>query len=177
MSDNTDDTDDAADRAGGVDAGAALPRWWRFVVLGCCMLARVLKSFGQGNTLFLVLPGLRASAGLSRSALSLLFSVACVIAAAAQPLFGRLLDAHGGRVCLPAALVALAASLAALSVATRPAAVFGAIVGLRAFGLGALDTFSTGTLCAWFVRTRAAALGALQLAYFSGTSPALRSSH
>lgn len=122
-----------------------LPTWWCYVVLSQCALGRLLKSFGQGNTLFLSTPGLRSDTGLSRSALSSLFTVACFAAAALQPYFGKLQDRFGGRISIPAALLGLSVALLLLSSAQGPVLVFVSIVGLRAIGLGALDTFSSAT--------------------------------
>jgi sugar phosphate permease len=69
-------------------------------------------------------PGLLADNGMSRTELGSWFSGACIVAAAAQPAFGRLHDRLGGRVCIPAALLALALALFGLAASHGPAGVF-----------------------------------------------------
>jgi MFS family permease len=146
-----------------------LPFWYGWVILALCTLARLLKSFGQNNTLFVSVPGLLADNGMSRTELGSWFSLACFVAAAVQPSFGRAHDALGGRVCVPAALLALSLSLLGLAAAHSAAAVFVSLIGLRAVGLGALDTFSSNTVTAWFVKRRGTALAAMTIGFYVGT--------
>jgi MFS family permease len=146
-----------------------LPFWYGWVILALCTLARLLKSFGQNNTLFVSVPGLLADNGMSRTELGSWFSLACFVAAAVQPSFGRAHDALGGRVCIPAALLALSLSLLGLAAAHSAAAVFVSLIGLRAVGLGALDTFSSNTVTAWFVKRRGTALAAMTIGFYVGT--------
>ena len=146
-----------------------LPFWYGWVVLGLCTLARMLKSYGQNNTLFVSVPGLLRDVHMTRTALGVWFSVACIVAAAVQPLFGRLHDRYGGRVCIPAALLALAVALFGLAAAYTPAGVFLALVGLRSVGLGALDTFTSNTVTLWFVKRRGQALALSTIGFYLGT--------
>ena len=145
------------------------PLWYGHLVLALCTLARLLKSFGQANTLFLSVPGILRDIHLTNTTLGLWFCVACLLASVVQPLFGRLLDRHGGRVCIPVALVLLAASLLLLAVARNGVTVFVSLLGLRAVGLGALDTFSSATVCRWYVRHRGSALAIMTVLFYLGT--------
>ena len=170
---------DAGGEAGGGEAGgcdvrrdavvAAVPFFYGHLVLVLCTLARVLKSFGQNNTLFLSVPGVLADVPLTRTQLGLLFVTACLFAATLQPLFGRLLDRHGCRRCIPAALLALSLSLCVLASAQSGVAVLTALLGLRSFGLGALDTFTSTTVGLWYTRTRGAALAWLTVGFYTFT--------
>ena len=146
-----------------------LPFWYGWVILGLCTLARMLKSYGQNNTLFVSVPGLLRDVNMTRTALGVWFSVACLVAAAVQPLFGRLHDRYGGRACIPAALLALAVALFGLAAAHSPAGVFLALVGLRSVGLGALDTFTSNTVTLWFVKRRGLALALCTIGFYLGT--------
>lgn len=148
---------------------ADLPFWYGWVILALCTLARFLKSYGQNNTLFISVPGILVDVNMTRTALGVWFSVACILAAAVQPLFGRLHDRFGGRVCIPVALLALAVSLVALAAARRPAGVFVALIGLRSVGLGALDTFTSNTVTLWFVKRRGLALAFSTIGFYLGT--------
>ena len=127
-------------------AGCGTEVWYGYVILCLCTLARLLKSYGQvrhwrpserfpaarlrrgacaqNNTLFVSVPGILADTGMSRTALGSWFSAACLVAAAAQPGFGRLHDRFGGRACIPAALLALALALLGLSASTGATGVF-----------------------------------------------------
>jgi OFA family oxalate/formate antiporter-like MFS transporter len=146
-----------------------LPFWYGHLVLALCTLARLLKSFGQANTLFLSVPGILRDVHLTNTTLGLWFATACLAASVVQPLFGRLLDKHGGRVCIPVALVLLAASLLLLAVARNGVTVFISLLGLRAIGLGALDTFSSATVCRWYVAHRGSALALMTVLFYLGT--------
>ena len=146
-----------------------LPFWYGWVILALCLTARFLKSYGQNNTLFISVPGIEADVGMTRTALGVWFSVACILAAAVQPLFGQLHDRFGGRVCIPVALLALAVSLFGLAAARSPAAVFVALIGLRSVGLGALDTFTSNTVTLWFVKRRGVALAVSTVGFYLGT--------
>jgi MFS family permease len=148
---------------------ADLPFWYGWVILALCTLARFLKSYGQNNTLFISVPGILVEVNMTRTALGVWFSVACVLAAAVQPLFGRLHDRFGGRLCIPVALLALAVSLFALAAAQTPAGVFVALIGLRSVGLGALDTFTSNTVTLWFVKRRGLALAFSTIGFYLGT--------
>jgi len=149
--------------------GGRRPYFYGHVVLALCSLARVLKSFGQANTLFLSVPGLLKDLSLTNTALGILFSVVCVVASLAQPLAGRLLDKHGGRRCITVALVLLAGSLVLLSVARNTVTAVLALLGLRAIGLGALDTFSSATVCRWYIRRRGSALALMTVLFYALT--------
>ena len=146
-----------------------LPFWYGHLVLGLCTLARLLKSFGQANTLFLSVPGILRDIHLTNTTLGVWFAIACLAASVVQPLFGRLLDKHGGRLCIPVALVLLAASLLLLAVARNGVTVFVSLLGLRAIGLGALDTFSSATVCRWYVVHRGSALALMTVLFYLGT--------
>jgi len=148
----------------------AQPSRYCLLVLGVVTSSRLLKSFGQANTLFVTVPGLQAELGVTVSLLSFLFSCACLVAAAVQPLFGRLHDAWGGRVTITLALLLLALSLLSLSLSTSLVGVFASLVGLRAVGLGALDTFTANTVSSWFVAQRGAALAAMTVGHFLGSN-------
>lgn len=102
--------------------------WHGWVVLALCTLARMLKSYGQNNTLFLSVPGILVDVGMTRTSLGVWFSLACLLAAVVQPFFGRLHDRLGGRTCISVALLALAAGLFALAASRNPASVFVSLI-------------------------------------------------
>ena len=89
----------------------------------------------QNNTLFVSVPGILADDGMTRTELGSWFSAACIVAATVQPVFGRLHDRFGGRVCIPAALLALAVALLGLASARRPAGVFLSLIVRRSLGV------------------------------------------
>ena len=164
--------------------------WPGWLVLFLCTLARTLKSFGQNNTLFLSVEGIQEDLRISRTALGVLFAVACVVrpnglvrcaltrlmpsdllqaSSAIQPYLGRLQDARGGRVTVPVALLVLALSLWGLACSTRLWHVLLAFLGLRTAGFGALDTFTSSTVTQWFTLRRGFALGLMTFGYYVGT--------
>jgi len=149
-----------------VDACSPVP--YGYVVLACATASKALKSFGQNNTLFVSVPGLLADCNLTRTQLGTLFSAACLAAAVVQPWLGRAFDRFGCRVCIPLALVALALSLIGLAASTSHTAIFLALFGLRAIGLGALETYSAGTVSLWFCRHRGVALAVLNVGWALG---------
>jgi len=135
------------------------------VVLALTTYARLLKSFGQNNTIWVCVPGLLADNGLSRTRLGTIFSFACIAAAGVQPRLGRFYDEYGGRICISYSLLALSASLLALAAARSDSQVFLALVGLRTIGLGALDTYTSNTVSVWFVRRRGVALACMTVGW------------
>lgn len=144
---------------------AASPVAYGWVVLALTTYARLLKSFGQNNTIWVCVPGLLADNGLSRTRLGTIFSFACIAAAGVQPRLGRFYDVYGGRICISYSLLALSASLLALAAAHSDSQVFLALVGLRTIGLGALDTYTSNTVSVWFVRRRGVALACMTVGW------------
>src|ERR687892_2876366 len=94
---------------------ARLPIYYGWIVLACLCCAGFARQGPAVATLSIFVEPLTREFGWSRTALSGAVSLAGVLAALMSPLIGPLLDRHGSRLVLCAAVLVNAAALALLS--------------------------------------------------------------
>lgn len=133
------------------------------IILSLCILVVFFKSPGQNNVMGSSVPFILADLRMETMEFARCFSLGTGIAALLQPFFGRALDVHGVRRCMPVGCVLLALGLALLGAARGPMAIFAAFVLIRATAIGCLDSWPSATVALWFVRYRGRAMALLKL--------------
>lgn len=148
---------DHEQRKSRVIAGSPVPYAW--VVLATALLTMVMTLPGQTAGISVFLDPIIADLGLTRSTVSLLYTVGTLLGSFSLPFIGRFIDRRGPR--LAVGLIAGAFSLACLFMSGVRGLVTLAIafVLVRGLGQGALSLVSQHVVNIWFVRRRGLAIG------------------
>lgn len=134
-----------------------LPYAW--VVLVAAIVASMMTLPGQTVGVSVFLDPIIADLGVTRSTVSLLYTVGTLLGSFALPFVGRFIDARGPR--LAVGLIAAGFALACLymsSVASLAMLALGFVL-IRGLGQGALSLVSLHVVNLWFVRRRGLAIG------------------
>ncbi len=135
----------------------------RVVVAG--LLAAALSSPGQSFGIAFYVEPILAELAVSRTALSALYGLATLLAAAALPLIGSFADRWPSRRMIPGAVALLGVALVGLSLVSGPAGLFVALVGMRLFGQGAIGLSTITGVSRLYPYHRAKALAVASLGY------------
>jgi sugar phosphate permease len=141
-----------------------LPVFYGWILLACLCCAGFARQGPAVATLSIFVEPLTREFGWSRTALSGAVSLGGVLAAIAAPLIGPVLDRHGSRLVLCAAILINAVALMALSL-TETLFVFYLLFCLARMSWGApFELGLYGALNNWFVRRRGFGSAVLTLA-------------
>lgn len=134
-----------------------LPYAW--VVLATAIVTTMMTVPGQTVGVSVFLDPILADLDVSRSTVSLLYTVGTLLGSLALPFVGRFIDARGPR--LSVGLIAGGFALACLfmSGVTTLAMLAVGFVLIRGLGQGSLSLVSLHTVNLWFVRRRGLAVG------------------
>lgn len=144
------------------------PSYYGWAVAGLGLLAAALSSPGQSFALSFYIEPLMAETGISRLAISSLYSAATLTAALALPLFGVWADRTSGGRFLGAVLLLMAAALVLLA-GTRTVWMLAlAFFALRLLGQGAIGIGTVTMTVRWFGRYRGRAFAIVALGYAVG---------
>jgi len=143
-----------------------LSRAW--VVLACLCCAGFARQGPAVATLSIFVEPLIREFGWSRTALSGAVSLAGVMAALVSPPLGRILDRHGSRAVLCAAVLTNAVALALLSFTPSLLVFYLLYCIARMNWATAFDLGIYGTISKWFVARRAFATSVATLAQMAG---------
>ena len=146
----------------------ALTPNYAWVVLACLCCAGFARQGPAVATLSIFVDPLTREFGWSRTALSGAVSLAGVLAAVAAPLIGPLLDRHGSRAVLCAAVLTNAVALAALSLTPSLAVFYLLYCIARMTWATAFDLGIYGAISKWFVARRAFATSVATVAQMAG---------
>ena len=154
--------------------GAPRP-FYGWAIVAAAAVALFASGPGQSFVFAVFVDSIIEDTGLSRTAISGLYSVGTGIGALLVLSVGRLTDRFGARPLLALGGLAMGAACLGLAAADGPGAVFLAFAGLRALGQGALPVIATLLTAQWFVRRRgrAVALTSLGLAAANAVLPPL----
>ena len=145
-----------------------MPANYRWVVLACLCCAGFARQGPAVATLSIFVEPLIGEFGWSRTALSGAVSLAGVMAALVSPPIGRLLDRHGSRAVLCAAVLTNAVALAALSLTPSLAVFYLLYCIARMTWATAFDLGIYGAISKWFVARRAFATSVATVAQMAG---------
>lgn len=138
------------------------------VVLACLCLVGFARQGPAVATLSIFIDPLTREFGWSRTAISGAVSLAGVLAALASPLVGPLLDRHGARALLGAAVLVNAAALFLLSFTPSLLVFYVLFCVARTNWAVPFDLGIYGMVSQWFVARRAAAASAATVAQMAG---------
>ena len=141
---------------------------WRIVAASS--LAVVLTAPGQTAAVSAFVDPMLADLSISRTALSTAYLIGTLTGAAAMPLVGRALDAHGIRRTMAVIGAVFGAFLLGLSAVTGVVGLTAGFVGIRMAGQGALGLTATTATALWFTRRRGTAVGIVSAAGAAGIS-------
>lgn len=136
------------------------PVYYGWVVLGAATVGLIMTIPGQTVGVSVFLDRIIADLGLSRSTVSLLYTIGTLLGSLALPFVGRVLDRRGPR---PTVIVVAALFALACGYMTTVSGLFALAIGfvlLRGLGQGSLSLVSIHVINLWFVRRRGFAVGA-----------------
>lgn len=135
------------------------PVYFGWLVLAAATLGLIMTTPGQTLAVSVFLDRIIADLGLTRSTVSLLYTIGTLTGAVALPFIGRFIDRRGPRVA-----VVIISSLFAFACAFMGAVggILTLLIGfilIRSLGQGALSLVSMHAVNIWFVRRRGLAVG------------------
>lgn len=147
-----------------------LPFYYGWAVLAVAVIgqAATLPAQTAGTSLFI--DALIADLGVSRTAVSWIYTVATVLGASALPLVGRFLDRFGPRQASVIVALLLALTCAGMGYVGSWIALFVGFTLLRGLGPGALALVNNHAVNLWFDRRRGMAIGVLGLGMAGATA-------
>jgi MFS transporter, OFA family, oxalate/formate antiporter len=137
----------------------ASPVYYGYIVMAAAMLSFAMTLPGQTVGVSLFIDHIIAELGLSRSVVSIAYTVATVMAALVLPAFGRWVDRFGPRSTGMLAAAVLAAACFWMGFSNGLAWLFAGFFLLRATGPGGLSLVSLHVVNLWWVRKRGMAVG------------------
>ncbi len=151
-----------------VIAGSPVPYSW--VVLAAATVTMMMTLPGQTAGVSVFLDPIIEDMGLTRSTVSLLYTVGTLLGSLSLPFVGRFIDRRGPR--LSVGLIAGGFALACVFMSgVRTLAMLAlAFVLLRGLGQGSLSLVSQHVVNLWFVRRRGLAIGILGIGMAGATA-------
>jgi MFS family permease len=128
-------------------------------VWGTVTLSQIITYFGTSAGVKFIIDDAMLELGLTRSEMSLAYTVGTLIGAVVQLPIGRFVDRHGGRRGVTATSALYGVSVAAMCLPRDWITLTLAFCALRAFGFGGLLLSSQVVLAQWFERRRGLATG------------------
>ena len=125
---------------------------------------------GQSYVFSVFLDSIIEDTGLSRTAISVLFTASTLVSAVLVMLVSRLADRYGPRIILVAAGLGLGAACFGMATATNLLLLFIAFAALRALGQGSLFINCILLVNQWFVLRRGRAIGMMTLGVVTSTA-------
>lgn len=147
---------------------ARLPIYYGWIVLACLCCAGFARQGPAVATLSIFVEPLTREFGWSRTALSGAVSLAGVLAALMSPLIGPVLDRHGSRLVLCAAVLVNAGALILLSLTPSLLVFYVLFCVARMNWAVPFDLGIYGALSNWFIARRAFATSIATMAQMAG---------
>ena len=141
----------------------ATPFFFGWAVTGAAVVAMACTLPGQTAGVSLFIDAFIADLGITREAVSLVYTGATVAAAFVLPWTGRALDRWGPRRGMVAFGALLAAACVAMGQVTGLVTLAMGFFALRTLGQGALSLSAVHAVNLWFVRRRGVAVGVMGL--------------
>jgi MFS transporter, OFA family, oxalate/formate antiporter len=137
------------------------PFFFGWVILGTATLGVMMTAPGQTFGVSAFLDQIIADLGMSRSTVSLLYSLGTLAGAGAMPFVGRWIDLYGPRAAVTVIAALFALACIGMSRVSGPVTLLLGFLAIRCLGQGALGLVSIHTVNLWFVRRRGLAVGML----------------
>ena len=137
----------------------ATPVYYGWVIAVAGAIGMVLSSPGQTYAVSVFIDHFINDLGLSRSAVSTLYTVGTLTASFALPFVGRWVDRRGSRYVMTAVVIAFGFVCVYMGFVTSALMVGLGFVGLRMLGQGSLSLVSRYVINQWWVRRRGVVMG------------------
>lgn len=138
-----------------------IPFYYGWIVVAATTLGKAMTIPGQTAGVSLFIDGFIADLGLSRSSVSMAYTVATLIGAASLTYVGRWIDRFGPRRSVVVITAAFALACLYMGYVGGVLTLFLGFTLLRALGQGSLSLASIHVVNLWFVRRRGTAVGLL----------------
>ncbi len=145
-----------------------LPFYYGWVILACVCCAAISRAGPAVATLSIFVEPMTAEFGWSRTALSGAVSLGGILAAIFSPVIGTMLDRHGSRLILCAAVLTTGVTILGLSQINSILAFYLLFCVARMNFAGPYDLGIYGAVNNWFVARRATASSIVTVAQMAG---------
>ncbi len=139
------------------------PIYYGWFIVGAAGLVIFCTGPGQSYVFSVFIDSIIEDTNLSRTGISVLYTVSTVVSAALVTFVSRLADRYGPRIMLAAAGLGLGAVCFGMATATNILLFFIVFAGLRALGQGSLSINCILLVNQWFVSRRGRAVGLMTL--------------
>ena len=139
------------------------PIYYGWFIVGAAGLVIFCTGPGQSYVFSVFIDSIIEDTNLSRTGISVLYTVSTVVSAALVTFVSRLADRYGPRIMLAAAGLGLGAVCFGMATATNILLFFIVFAGLRALGQGSLSINCILLVNQWFVSQRGRAVGLMTL--------------
>ncbi|MFN3651288.1 MAG: MFS transporter [Armatimonadota bacterium] len=133
--------------------------YYGWVILAASTLGVMMTTPGQTVGVSAFLDAIIRDLGMSRSSVSLMYSVGTLAGSFAMPWVGRWIDHKGPRLAVTVIAVLFALACVGMSRVEGPIGLALGFLAIRSLGQGALGLVSLHVLNLWFVRRRGLAVG------------------
>ena len=130
------------------------PVYYGWIVLIVATLGVIATAPGQSFTVSLFIDSFIEDFGLSRTAVSALFSGGTFVASLSLTFVGRLIDRYGNRTMTVVIAALFAMTLVMFSFVNGSITLFFGFLGIRMLGQGSLGLVNTTVIVEWFKRLR-----------------------
>ena len=148
----------------------AVPFYYGWIVVAAAMTGMAMTIPGQTAGVSLFIDAFIEDLRLSRSVVSVAYTIATVTAALILTQVGRWIDRFGPRLAVAVITVLFAFTCVGMGYAAGLATVFVGFTLLRALGPGSLSLASLHVVNLWFVRRRGMAIGLMYVGIAVATS-------
>lgn len=148
----------------------AVPFYYGWMVVAAAMMGMAMTIPGQTAGVSLFIDAFIEDLGLSRSAVSMAYTIATVTAALVLTRVGRWIDRVGPRIAVAVITALFALTCIGMGFAAGLATIFIGFTLLRALGPGSLSLTSLHVVNLWFVRRRGMAIGLMYVGLAVATS-------
>jgi len=146
------------------------PVYFGWLVLAAATLGLIMTTPGQTLAVSVFLDRIIVDLGLTRSTVSLLFTIGTLVSAVSLPFVGRFIDRQGPRVGVVVIAGLFACACAFMGSVGGLGTLLIGFVLIRSLGQGALSLVSMHAVNIWFVRRRGLAVGLAGLGFALATA-------
>ncbi|MEX2542352.1 MAG: MFS transporter [Trueperaceae bacterium] len=135
------------------------PVYYGWLILLAATFGMMMTSPGQTFGVSVFLDDIIAELGLSRSTVSLLYTIGTLVGSMSLPFVGRFIDRKGPRVAVVVITALFALACVAMGFVTGLFSLLLGFILIRGLGQGSLGLVSLHVINIWFVRRRGLAIG------------------
>jgi MFS family permease len=135
------------------------PVYYGWLILLAATLGMMMTAPGQTFGVSVFLDDIIADLGLSRSTVSLLYTIGTLVGSFSLPFVGRFIDSKGPRVAVVVIAALFALACVAMGFVGGLLTLLAGFILIRGLGQGSLGLVSIHVINIWFVRRRGLAIG------------------